>query len=123
MILDGYLGQIVAGFVEAQKLGVTLQGYIAEWKVAHPEFGTTKKALIEAFESVRGEAFEWLYTRDQVALSEMLKTHTPEQIKAKWLAGLASTDPYKRPDNVGQLRSKWNGIVVAEQRKPKATYF
>lgn len=93
-----------------------------EKKKPHPEFGGTKSAMLERFQSLRGEPFDWLHTRDQVALSELLKLHTPGQILARWGAGLVASG-YQRCDNVGQLRSKWNGIAVAEQRKPKATYF
>lgn len=87
-----------------------------EKKKPHPEFGGTKSAMLERFQSARGEPFDWLHTRDQVALSELLKLHTPEQIVARWGVALVATG-YQRCDNVGQLRSKWGSVPKPEEKK------
>lgn len=92
-----------------------------EKKKPHPEFGSTKAAMLERFAALRGEAFEWLHTRDQVALSELLKNHTPEQILGRWSSAIVATG-WPRCDNVGQLRSKWSSVESVKQRAKVAHF-
>lgn len=72
-------------------------------------------ALVSDFREVTGSGYLWQGAKDGVALAELRKTFTLEEVRARWRRGLAApADEWASCRTVAQLRTKWNDLADAK---------
>lgn len=68
--------------------------------------------LCEDFKATTGSAYLWQGAKDGVALAELLKAATLEEVRTRWRRGLkANPDDWASCRTVAQLRQKWNDLA------------
>ena len=73
--------------------------------------------LILDFETETGRKYLWGGARDGVALAELLKIATIDEIRAKWVAGLRTpATAFDSVRTVSELRGKWNRVTPITTR-------
>jgi len=71
------------------------------------------------FKEVTGHEYVWAGAKDGVALAELKKSATIEEIRARWRKGLAEPiEEWASCRTVAQLRSKFNDLVPTAKPKP-----
>lgn len=71
------------------------------------------------FKLVTGSEYRWNGAKDGVALADLLKTSTLDEVRTRWRRGLeAPANAWASCRTVAQLRQKWNDLVPATVAGP-----
>ena len=75
--------------------------------------------LVYDFKLVTGSDYRWNGAKDGVALADLLKTSTLDEVRARWRRGLeAPANAWASCRTVAQLRQKWNDLLPATVAGP-----
>ena len=67
------------------------------------------------FKAVTGTEYLWQGAKDGVALADLRRAFSLEEVRARWRRGLqAPADDWASCRTVAQLRSKWNDLADAK---------
>lgn len=77
-------------------------------------------ALCADFTEIIGQPYRWQDAKDGAAFASLRKMASLDEIRARWRAGLASSDKWLSVRTVAQLSSKWNDLSALRSKEHPA---